>query len=257
MTMTNTEAAKLAKTYVGSGPSTFYSYYSKHATPKISSGPWCACFASSILMMAGATAPGFPGLYCPTMCKEAKKAGATVPVSQAQPGDVVFFNWDRNDNADHVGICQGVDVKSKLITTVDGNVSNRVGRRTRTFGEVMAVVRPKYATKIIERAKLLIDGVFGKITVKALQESLASKGYYDGLVDGMFGPMTATALQRYLAKLGYYTRAVDGNFGYYSVVALQNWLRHLGYYTTAYLIDGKWGAFTTKALQKALNANRF
>lgn len=35
-------------------------------------------------------------------------------------------------------------------------------------------------------------------------------------------------------------------------LAIQKWLRGLGYYTTAYLLDGKWGAATTKALQRFL-----
>lgn len=210
MTMTNTEAANLAKAYVGSGPSAFYSYYSKNATPKISSGPWCACFASSILMMAGATAPGFPGLYCPDMCKAAKKAGATVPVSNARPGDVVFFNWDKNDNADHVGICQSVDVRNKLITTVDGNVSNRVGKRTRKFGEVMAVVRPKYHVPYTPEENM-------KNLVKTIQRFLQSKGYYKGyLIDGILGPYTVKAIQQYLKAIGLYNRAIDGDFGPYT-----------------------------------------
>ena len=210
MTMTNTEAANLAASYVGSGPSTFYSYYSKHATPKISSGAWCACFASSILMMAGATAPGFPGLYCPTMCNAAKKAGATVPVSQAKPGDVVFFNWDNNSNADHVGICQSIDVKSKLITTIDGNVSNRVGRRTRTFGGVMAVVRPKYRVAYTTEENMTY-------LVKAIQQFLQSKGYYKGyLIDGILGYYTVKAIQQYLNSIGLYHGKIDGDFGPYT-----------------------------------------
>ena len=121
----------------------------------------------------------------------------------------------------------------------------------------MSVIRPSYAADIIEKAKLLVDGVRGKLTVSRLQEALRDKGVYSAHVDGVFGVKTATALQAYLAKLGYYTRAVDGDFGYYSVVALQNWLRHLGYYTTAYLIDGDWGKVTTKCLQQALNAGKF
>lgn len=210
MTMTNTEAASLAKAYVGSGPTTFYSYYSKNATPKISSGPWCACFASSILIMAGATAPGFPGLYCPDMCRAAKKAGATVPTSQAQPGDVVFFNWDSNDNADHVGICQSVDVKSKLITTTDGNVSNKVGNRTRTFGEVMAVVRPKYHVPYTPEVNM-------SNLIKVIQQFLQSKGYYKGyLIDGILGYYTVKAIQQYLKSIGLYHGKIDGDFGPYT-----------------------------------------
>lgn len=256
MTMTGKQAVQLAAGYVGRGPSTFYDYYSKNFST-FRSGNWCACFVSCIVKMAGATCAGLPGVYCPTMRNAGVSAGKAVSVANARPGDIVYFNWDTNNAADHVGMCESVSAGDMTITTIDGNVSNKVGRRTRRWSEVMSVIRPSYAADIIEKAKLLVDGVRGKLTVTRLQESLRDKGYYDRAIDGDFGRYTATALQAYLAKLGYYTRAVDGDFGYYSVVALQNWLRHLGYYTTAYLIDGDWGKVTTKCLQQALNAGKF
>lgn len=256
--MTGKQAAQLAAGYIGSGPSTFYSYYTRNASPAISSGPWCACFASCIIMMAGAKCAGLPGLYCPDTRDAAVAAGAAVSIANAKPGDVAYFNWDANSRADHVGIVESVNAGERTITTIDGNVSGLVGRRTRKWGEVMTIVRPVYAQEsVVEAAKLLVDGIRGKLTVSALQRSLRDKGYYGAAVDGVFGVKTATALQKYLAKLGYYTRAIDGDFGYYSVVALQNWLRHLGYYSTAYIIDGDWGKVTTQCLQKALNAKKF
>ena len=254
--MTGKQAVQLAAGYIGRGPSTFYDYYSKHFS-SFHVGNWCACFVSCIVRMAGATCAGLPGVYCPSMRNEGIKAGKAVSVANARPGDIVYFNWDGNQRADHVGMCEYVSAGNMTITTIDGNVSNRVGRRTRRWGEVMSVIRPSYAAGIVEKAKLLVDGVRGKLTVSRLQEALRDKGVYSAHVDGVFGVKTATALQAYLAKLGYYTRAVDGDFGYYSVVALQNWLRHLGYYTTAYLIDGDWGKVTTKCLQQALNAGKF
>lgn len=255
--MTGKQAAQLAASYIGSGPSTFYAYYSRNVS-EFRSGNWCACFASCIVMMAGATCAGLPGVYCPTMRNAGVDAGKAVSVANAKAGDIVYFNWDANSRADHVGICESVNAGSRTITTIDGNVSKQVGRRTRTWGEVMTVIRPTYkAESVVESAKLLVDGVRGKLTVSALQRSLAKKGYYSAAVDGVFGAKTATALQKYLAKLGYYTRAIDGDFGYYSVVALQNWLQHLGYYPMTYLIDGNWGKYTTQGLQQALNANKF
>lgn len=255
--MTGTRAVQLAAGYIGSGPSTFYSYYSRNVAP-FSSGSWCACFVSCILLMADVKCAGFPGVYCPTIRNAGVEAGAAVSIANARPGDVVFFNWDTNQNADHVGMVESIDANARTITSIDGNVSNQVGRRTRKWGEVMTVIRPTYkAESVVESAKLLVDGIRGKLTVSALQRSLTKKGYYSAAVDGVFGVKTATALQKYLAKLGYYTRAIDGDFGYYSVVALQNWLRHLGYYPTTYLIDGKWGKYTTQGLQQALNASKF
>lgn len=255
--MTGRQAAELAASYIGSGPQTFYNYYSSHVSA-FHSGNWCACFASCIVIMAEAKCAGLPGVYCPTMRDAGVAAGAAVSIASAKAGDIAYFNWDTNTRADHVGIVESVDANARTITSIDGNVSNSVGRRTRKWGEVLTIVRPTYkAESVIEAAKLLVDGIRGKLTVSALQRSLKKKGYYSATIDGVFGVKTATALQKYLAKLGYYTRAIDGDFGYYSVVALQNWLRHLGYYPTSYLIDGKWGKYTTQGLQQALNASKF
>ena len=210
LAMTNKQAIDLARAYLGSGPSTFYSYYSKHVSP-FNSGYWCACFVSCILIMAGASAPGFPGLECPKLRNAGVNAGKAVTFGSAQPGDIVFFNWDNNKNADHVGLLESVNYGNKTIVTIDGNVSNRVGRRTRKWSEVMTIIRPNYAEKDTGLMNL----------VKAIQIFLQSKGYYKNcIVDGDFGTLTAKALQTYLRDLGYYTRAIDGDFGTYSRQAL-------------------------------------
>ena len=210
LAMTNKQAIDLARAYLGSGPITFFSYYSMHFST-FRAGDWCACFVSCILSMAGATAPGFPGLYCPTLRNAGVNAGKAVEFGSAQPGDIVFFNWDNNKNADHVGMLESVNFKNATVTTIDGNVSNKVGRRTRNWSEVMTIIRPTYAKK---------ENGFMNL-VKALQEFLQSKGYYKNcIVDGDFGTLTAKALQTYLRDLGYYTRAIDGDFGTYSRQAL-------------------------------------
>ena len=60
---------------------------------------------------------------------------------------------------------------------------------------------------------------------------------------------------------GLYQRDCDGDFGYYSVCALQRYLANLGCYWKAGYgvcdIDGVWGAETTTAIQRAINAGVF
>lgn len=256
--MTGSQAVKLAAGYIGCDASKFRAKY-KQMTGKDTSGNWCCVFASAIVCgWAGAKLDGLPSTWCPDARKAATNAGREVSIEQARPGDVVYFEWSGNDNADHVGIFESYI--SGVLTTIDGNVSNRVGRRSRVKGRdyrKVWIVRPTYAKEQQVAAKLLVDGIFGTVTCKALQTRLHALGYYNGLIDGSFGPMTAKALQRYLAKLGYYTMAIDGSFGHFSTIALQNWLRNLGYYTTAYIVDGVWGKVTTKGLQQALNAGKF
>lgn len=233
MTMTGAQAAKLARSYVGSGPSTFYSYYSKHAKPTITNGPWCACFASSIVMMAGATCAGLPGIYCPSMCDAAKRAGATVAISQAKPGDIVYFNWDGNANADHVGICESVDATTRTITTIDGNVSNRVGVRIRKWYEVMSVVRPKYAAETPAKADTPAT-------------TAAKKGWHvynfttikQGAKNATVAILQAVLNVRAGARL-----AIDGYAGAVTIAAVKAWQKAHGL-----LVDGIVGPVTWASL---------
>ena len=101
---------------------------------------------------------------------------------------------------------------------------------------------------------LLVDGVFGPVSVRALQTLLASVGYYKGLIDGVYGPITVYAVQAWLAKRGYYGGIVDGIEGPVTVRALQRFLTAKGLYGG--LIDGVRGAVTNKAWQTYLNDQR-
>lgn len=109
--------------------------------------PFCAMFVSWCMDKAGATAAGVPGAYCPSMLSAAKNAGKTVPVSQAQPGDIVYFDWD-GGVPDHVGFVE--KNCGDYLQTIEGNTDNgQVKRRTRAISTVCGIVRPNYtaATK--------------------------------------------------------------------------------------------------------------
>lgn len=219
---------------------------------------WCAAFASWVMRQAGVSCAGLPHTYCPTIQARAVAAGAVRPdKSQAQTGDLVLFDWDKNSNADHVGVVEA-NIGSSL-QTIEGNVSNSVGRRTRAWGDVLMVIVPDYgdgADGTPTAASLVVDGDFGPLTIGATQTCLQEHGHYLGcLVDDDWGRLSKTSMQQYLADLGYYSRSIDGDFVHWSVIALQQYLADLGYYSRS--IDGDWGAWTTKALQTALNDGRF
>ena len=80
--------------------------------------------------------------------------GQLVPVGQAQPGDIVFFNFDKDaTTAEHVGIVYVNQPDKHQLITFEGNTSgdakgsqaNGDGafKKTRNYGLVMAVARPK------------------------------------------------------------------------------------------------------------------
>jgi peptidoglycan hydrolase-like protein with peptidoglycan-binding domain len=85
--------------------------------------------------------------------------------------------------------------------------------------------------------KLVVDGSFGPLTIKALQRNLGVEA------DGLFGPNTKKMLQHFLGV------KADGLIGPITIKALQ---RHVG--VTA---DGSWGPITTSAIQRNLNAGTF
>lgn len=148
--MTGSQALALAQGYIGCDRSKFRSKYKAMTGVDFGAlADWCCGFASCIVVgWGGAKLAGLPSLWCPDARRAATSAGREVSIGQAKAGDVVYFEFSGNDNADHVGIFESY--KNGVLTTVDGNVSNRVGRRSRVKGRdyrKVWVVRPEYAAE--------------------------------------------------------------------------------------------------------------
>jgi cell wall-associated NlpC family hydrolase len=121
--------------------------------------PWCAMFVSGcfddaglVSLVAASTKKGFAS--CDVGYQWFAKNKQTVPVGKAEPGDVVFFNFDKTPtDTEHVGIVVSNDGKGKLVT-YEGNTSgdtkgsqaNGDGafKKTRAYSLVMGVGRPKW-----------------------------------------------------------------------------------------------------------------
>lgn len=119
--------------------------------------PWCAEFVSYVLnhagygkLIAGAqTAKGFSS--CGAGIAFFKKHKAWHPVKEAKMGDLVFFDWDKDGEQDHVGIIVSNDPVKKIVHTVEGNTSDTshsnggvVQERVRNYSVIMGVGRPAY-----------------------------------------------------------------------------------------------------------------
>lgn len=278
----SSDLLSLAESHVGEDGTTFWDWYFGGGYVNGSSTPWCACFVSWCLDQLGVSCEGVPSSYVPSIQTAAADAGRALSPADAQPGDVLIFDWNGNGVGDHIGFCSVNH--DGWMDTVEGNVSNSVGNRSRYWSNVLMAIRPDYSGDgggqadpaptpdsigdlDGESGDLLIDGYFGPLTIKYVQSKLQAHGYYTGdLIDGDFGPLTKTELQKYLRYgVGTYQRNCDGDFAYYSALALQTHLKNLGYYfyTTDSgardwcVLDGSWGTYTTKALQRALNSGRF
>ena len=125
--------------------------------------PWCAmfvswCFAQNNLsnLVAAETDKGFS--YCPAGLAWFQKAGRVVDKYSGQPGDLVFYSFAGNGQADHVEIV--VAASKDGITTVGGNTTpdhittasqqdgHGVYLRHRPYLYVLAIVRPAYTTPL-------------------------------------------------------------------------------------------------------------
>lgn len=121
-------------------------YYGKSGVP------YCAMFASWCADRAGVKVPGLPGAYCPTMLQAGIDADDDYSASNAEPGDIVYFDWQSDGVADHVGIVESNN--GSYLTTIEGNTSKGssgsqsnggvVARRTRSYSVVKRVVRPSF-----------------------------------------------------------------------------------------------------------------
>ena len=75
-----------------------------------------------------------------------------IPIGQAQAGDIVFFQFDKDAEPDHVGIVKWNNTRLKYLQVIEGNTSSGsrgsqsngdgVYLRKRPYSLVMGVVRP-------------------------------------------------------------------------------------------------------------------
>jgi hypothetical protein len=104
--------------------------------------PWCDMFVSKCLSDAG-----LPTLYayCPAHVNAFKlgTAGTWIGGGSPEPGDVVFFDWNADGVADHVGLVEVVN-SDRTVTTIEGNTGDAVRRQIRKRNVILGFGRPNY-----------------------------------------------------------------------------------------------------------------
>lgn len=103
--------------------------------------PWCACYISWALVKAGKNGPeghekwfanvdDFMEYFTP---KDATATATTMWLpggSKPTAGDLIFFDWDRGTDPEHVGVVLSVDTTKNIVFTIEGNSAGRVTVRT-------------------------------------------------------------------------------------------------------------------------------
>lgn len=236
---------------------------------------YCAMFVSWVFHQARVACAGLPGAYCPAMLEEARRAGATVAKSDARPGDVVYFDWQLDEETDHVGIV--VTNYGTFLETIEGNTSSGssgsqsnggvVARRQRNLHNVCAIVRPDYDGGGTPTGTLDVDGIIGPISVTEWQTQLRTP--VDGIVSGQlsecrkaYPALTAVTFDGGGSILMKRVQEIIGIPNPTGIAAggtvcyLQGWLVMQGYD----LEDARAGVLdepTGRALQRSLNDRRW
>ena len=116
-------------------------------------GPWCAMFVTYCFVEAKSKAfvKGSRYAYCPYMLNDAKynrNGLRLITAKEAQPGDIVLFDFKKNGVAAHVGILNAMAANKKKFTSLEGNTSGTnaadggmVAMMTRNTSDVIGFVR--------------------------------------------------------------------------------------------------------------------
>jgi hypothetical protein len=135
-----------AATYLGTKdrPNTFTKWYAaKVKNPAYLDAPWCAMFASYVSAQLGFQDLTGQFAYCPYWVSWLKDKGLWG--SKPAVGALVFFDWNRDGRADHVGIVESIH--GNRIYTIEGNTGGGEGkvlRQDRSLYSVMGFGLPKY-----------------------------------------------------------------------------------------------------------------
>lgn len=162
------------------------------------SDEWCDATVSAAAIKAGAVALIGTEVGVEKHVDIFKKKGIWIEDGSIKPkaGDIIVFNWDdssqSNDGySDHIGYVE--QVSGNTITCIEGNMSEKVGRRTINvgWGYIRGFARPKYASggvaptpnpdkSINEVAQEVIQGAWG--SGDARKQALTAAGYDYGAV---------------------------------------------------------------------------
>ena len=112
----NQAVVDIAKSQVGNvGGQPFWSWYGFNSRVE-----WCACFVSWCYGQMGLSEPRFASCQSqgiPWFQSHGQWGGRDY--ANIAPGDAIFFDWDLDGSADHVGIVVGTD--GSRVYTVEGN----------------------------------------------------------------------------------------------------------------------------------------
>lgn len=180
-------------------------YYGKQVSG--SSYSWCCVFIWWLFKQCDLSEYFYDNKKCAS-CTDLMnyyKRNGKIITKDYKPGDIIFFQFDKDSYADHMGIVESST--SSTVTCIEGNTSSTseddggcVMRRTRKLSLVMCGARifeeQKENNKISIEIEELNQGNTSMYN-KTLQILLNYYGYDCGKVDGIFGNNTMSAVKKF------------------------------------------------------------
>lgn len=106
---------------------------------------WCAAWVSVVGSVSGMGSRWVYECSAPQMYAAWKSRGrVSKNFEQMRPGDIVWYSWGKNGNADHVGIVTAVN--GSTVTVLEGNKSGKCDYRQirLPYPYLLAYARPAY-----------------------------------------------------------------------------------------------------------------
>lgn len=178
--------------------------------------PWCVMFLWWCFRQAGEYKAFFGGgktASCKLLRDWYMAMGQTVPVTEAQPGDIVILNFSGTKDTQHCGLVDSVMhaeyAKNMCVWTIEGNTTpgyegsqdngGCVANKLRFGDQIVAVCRPKYKEEPVKKDDL--TGHWAEAACRKAEE----KGIMRGYPDGSWAPdktLTRAELATVLDRLG-------------------------------------------------------
>lgn len=173
--------------------------------------------------------------YCPSHVNAFKAKGRWYSRNAAaKKGDIVFFDWDGDGVADHVGVVERDSAAGAAVATIEANTSSGMAgsqsngdgvyRRTRYRSSILGFGRPAYkAASVIDKVKDVITSKGKTVSLAAVIDAANTD---PGKAQGHASHPAATKLVEAALKaegLLAAKYAADGSFGSTTVKAYALW----------------------------------
>ena len=198
---------------------------------------WCDGYVSAVAIKANAVDIIGTEVGCERHIEIFKQKGIWYEDGSIKPqvGDIILFNWDdstqpNDGHADHIGFVE--QVNGNTIICIEGNISEKVGRRTINvgWGYIRGYARPKYDKEI--------ETIQNTVPKKSI-DTIANE-----VIQGAWG--TGNARKSALTKAGYDYAAVQAKVN----EILESNKKKSVTVIAKEVMAGKWG--TGEARKKAL-----